>query len=91
MTVVNQNKPGMLSSITEVIAKHNMNIVQQINHSRGDVAYNVIDIDPTGDDSVDLKALQREVTMLDGVLSSRSLFGKAGAGYARNIDGEYYV
>jgi len=91
MTVVNQNKPGMLSSITEAIASHKMNIVQQINQSRGDIAYNVIDIDPTGAESVDLKALQRDVTMLDGVLSSRSLFGQAGAGYARNIDGEYFV
>jgi D-3-phosphoglycerate dehydrogenase len=91
MTVVNKNIPGMLSSITEAIAKHKINIVQQINHSRGDIAYNVIDIDPTGSESVDLKALQRDVTMLEGVLSSRSLFGTAGAGYARNIDGEYFV
>lgn len=91
MTVVNKNIPGMLSKITEVIADHDLNIVQQINHSRGDIAYNVIDIDPTGAESIDLKALQKEVTMLDGVLSSRSLFGKPGVGYARNIDGEYFV
>ena len=91
MSVVNQNIPGMLSKVTEAIAGHNINIVQQINHSRGDVAYNVIDIDPSGSDLFNLKELQREVTMVEGVLSTRSLFGEAGVGYARNIDGEYYV
>jgi len=29
--------------------------------------------------------------MLDGVLSSRVLFGSPGAGFARNVDGEYFA
>lgn len=91
VTVVNQNKAGVLSKITEVFAKHNMNITQQINQSRGEIAYNVIDIDPTDADGVNLKDLQRELTMLDGCLSSRILFGEAGVGYARNVNGEYFV
>ncbi|CAJ1959211.1 unnamed protein product [Cylindrotheca closterium] len=91
VTVVNKNIPGMLSKITEVFAKHSVNIVQQVNHSKGDVAYNVIDLDPAGGDSIDLKDLQKEVTMLEGVLSSRILFSNPGVGYARNIDGEYHV
>ena len=83
----------MLSKITEIFAKANMNIIQQINQSRGDIAYNVLDVDPsTADDNkLELKDLQKEVTMLDGVLSSRVLFGTPGAGYARNIDGQYFV
>lgn len=91
ITVVNKNTPGMLAKITEVFAAHKINIVQQINQSRGDVAYNVIDVDPTGGDGLNLKDMQKEVTMLEGVLSSRILFGTAGAGYARNIDGKYHV
>jgi D-3-phosphoglycerate dehydrogenase len=91
ITVVNENKPGVLSKITEVFAKHNMNIVQQINQSRGAIAYNVIDVDPTDAVEFNLKDMQREVTMLEGCLSSRVLFGMAGVGYARNIDGEYHV
>lgn len=91
ITVVNKNSPGMLSKVTEVFARHDINIQQQINHSRGDVAYNVIDADPTGSETCNLKDLQKEVTMLDGVLSSRILFGTAGVGYARNINGEYHV
>ena len=91
ITVVNQNKPGMLSEITAKFAQHNINITQQINQSRGDIAYNVIDIDPQDCESMNLQDLQKEVTMLDGVLSSRVLFGTPGAGYARNINGEYHV
>ena len=93
ISVVNKNIPGMLSKITEIFAKANMNIIQQINQSRGDIAYNVLDVDPAtaADKKLELKGLQKEVTMLDGVLSSRVLFGTPGAGYARNIDGQYFV
>jgi D-3-phosphoglycerate dehydrogenase len=93
MTVVNKNIPGMLAGITEIFAKANLNIIQQINHSRGDVAYNVLDIDPCGPDgeTVQLKELQKNLTMTEGVLSSRIIFGIPGTGYARNIDGTYYI
>lgn len=93
ITVVNKNKPGMLALITEIFAKAKLNIVQHINQSRGDIAYNVIDIDPEIEDgkALSLKELQRKLTMTDGVLSSRLLFGTPGTGYARNIDGAYWV
>ena len=74
LTVVNQNIPGMLSKITDCISKAGVNIAQQINQSRGDIAYNVIDLDPTSHPdglSLNLKDLQREMTMLEGVLSTR--------------------
>jgi D-3-phosphoglycerate dehydrogenase len=90
ITVVNKNIPGMLSKITECFAKSGVNIVSQINQSRGDIAYNVIDMQ---DDkaSSNLKELQQSMTMLDGVLSTRVLFGTPGVGYARNVDGKYFV
>eukprot|EP00566_Odontella_aurita_P011369 CAMPEP_0113531144 /NCGR_PEP_ID=MMETSP0015_2-20120614/3335_1 /TAXON_ID=2838 /ORGANISM="Odontella" /LENGTH=414 /DNA_ID=CAMNT_0000429951 /DNA_START=428 /DNA_END=1673 /DNA_ORIENTATION=- /assembly_acc=CAM_ASM_000160 len=93
MTVVTKNKPGMLAHLTSAFGKEDLNIIQQINHSRGEVAYNVLDIDPHTSDGhpVKLKDLQRELTMLDGVLSSRILFGNPGAGYARNVDGQYFI
>lgn len=94
VTVVNKNIPGMLSKITDCISKAGVNIAQQINQSRGDIAYNVIDLDPSSHDKtvpINLKELQREMTMLEGVLSSRILFGTPGIGYARNIKGEYHV
>lgn len=94
MCVVNKNIPGMLSKITDCFAKAGLNIAQQINQSRGDIAYNVIDLDPSvhqDGSKVGLKDLQRNITMLDGVLSTRVLFGTPGIGYARNIDGKYFV
>lgn len=94
ITVVNKNIPGMLSKITDCFARAGLNIDQQINQSRGDVAYNVIDLDTSSHEpgaTTNLKDLQREMTMLDGVLSTRVLFGAPGTGYARNINGEYFV
>ncbi|KAL3913912.1 MAG: hypothetical protein SGILL_006307, partial [Bacillariaceae sp.] len=89
ITVVNKNQPGVLSAITDVFAKHGLNIIQQVNHSRGDIAYNMIDIDPVAEN--DFMELQKELTMHDGVLSSRILADVAGNGYARNIDGVYFA
>ncbi|CAB9504260.1 D-3-phosphoglycerate dehydrogenase [Seminavis robusta] len=93
VTVVNKNVPGMVSKIATAFANAGINILQQINKSRGDIAYNVLDFDPASvsDLKVDLRDLQKELTLLDGVLSSRVLFGIPGAGYARNIDGKYHV
>mmetsp|Transcript_40698 Transcript_40698/g.60974 ORF Transcript_40698/g.60974 Transcript_40698/m.60974 type:complete len:347 (+) Transcript_40698:365-1405(+) len=89
---VNQNLPGMLAHITEAFAKANLNILQQINHSRGEIAYNVMDVDITDhDDVLSFKEVQEVITMQEGVLSSRIIFGKAGQGYAKNLMGEYFV
>ena len=74
LTVVNKNIPGMLSKITSCVSQAGVNIAQQINQSRGDIAYNVIDLDPSSHPegmSINLKDLQREMTMLEGVLSTR--------------------
>ena len=71
----------MLSKITECFADAGVNIAQQINQSRGDVAYNVIDLDPSiheDGETICLKDLQRKLTMQEGVLSTRILFGTPG-------------
>mmetsp|Transcript_10219 Transcript_10219/g.14917 ORF Transcript_10219/g.14917 Transcript_10219/m.14917 type:complete len:486 (-) Transcript_10219:57-1514(-) len=91
-TVVNKNLPGMLALITEAFAQSQLNILQQVNHSRGEVAYNVLDVDKAGHTVVDVKSVQEKITMLDGVLSSRIIYGTPGTGFARNLgDGEYFV
>ena len=92
MTVINKNQPGMLAKITEVFAESDLNIFQQVNQSRGDVAYNVLDIDTSGHkDVISFKNVQEKITMLDGVLSSRVLYGTPGTGYAKNLEGKYFV
>jgi D-3-phosphoglycerate dehydrogenase len=91
-SVVNKNVPGALAHITEAFAEEGLNIVQQINQSRGDIAYNVMDI--ATDDSLDVvsfKKVQEKITMIDGVVSTRVIFGSPGQGYAKNLDGEYFI
>ena len=91
-TVVNKNVPGALAAITEAISNEGLNIVQQINHSRGDIAYNVCDIQTTESDSVvSFKNVQEQITMVDGVISTRVIYGEPGTGYAKNVEGEYFV
>lgn len=91
-TVVNKNVPGALAAITEAISNEGLNIVQQINHSRGDVAYNVCDIDTKDiDDVVSFKNVQEQITMVDGVISTRIIYGQPGTGYAKNLEGQYFV
>jgi D-3-phosphoglycerate dehydrogenase / 2-oxoglutarate reductase len=94
ITVVNKNNPGVLAKITECFADAGVNIAQQINQSRGDIAYNVIDLDPANHEDgrvFCLKDMQHKMTMIDGVLSTRILFGNPGKGYARQINGEYFA
>ena len=45
LAVTNRNVPGMLSQMMSVLADEQINIIDMINKSRGDVAYNLIDIE----------------------------------------------
>ena len=91
-TVVNKNVPGALAHITEAFADEGLNILQQINQSRGDIAYNVVDISTDGNESVvDFKNVQERITMVDGVVSTRVIYGQPGKGYAKNLEGDYFI
>jgi|TARA_Y100000588_G_scaffold161873_1_gene175955 D-3-phosphoglycerate dehydrogenase len=45
IAVANRNVPGLLGELMSVLADKNINVIDMINKSRGDVAYNLIDID----------------------------------------------
>lgn len=91
-SVVNKNVPGALAHITEAFAEEGLNIVQQINQSRGDIAYNVMDVAvDESNNVVSFKKVQEKITMIDGVVSTRVIFGSPGQGYAKNLDGEYFI
>jgi len=84
LCIVNSHSPGILGEITTFIGDAGINIVQQYNASRGDVAYTVVDIAVvSGNDKVeDAEQLQAGLADIDGVISSR-LIGdpfKGGAG-----------
>mmetsp|Transcript_39232 Transcript_39232/g.39717 ORF Transcript_39232/g.39717 Transcript_39232/m.39717 type:complete len:129 (+) Transcript_39232:1248-1634(+) len=92
-TIVNKNEPGVLAKITETFAQNEMNILQQLNTSRGSIAYNVVDVAGAAAGGVtDFKKVQEMMTMAEGVISSRIIFGTPGMGYAKKLEGgEYFV
>jgi D-3-phosphoglycerate dehydrogenase len=71
LCIVNQNTPGVLGAITTFLGDNNINIVQQVNVSRGDIAYTVIDM---GDIPANPDQLQTDLaSTCEGVISSRFL------------------
>lgn len=68
LSITNKNIPNMLGSITGILADNNMNVIDLLNKSRGDIAYNLIDVDEVPAESV-LQAL----TAIDGVIAVRLL------------------
>ncbi|MBA3581787.1 MAG: phosphoglycerate dehydrogenase [Gammaproteobacteria bacterium] len=44
LSVVNENRPDMVSQISRVLGASNINIVRMVNESRGDVAYTLMDV-----------------------------------------------
>jgi len=96
--VVNENRPGMLGEILSVFGNAGINIVQQINTSRGDLAYNVIDIERLSSfEDVHFKswdALQFLLTSIDGIKSTRYIHGTPSSakhgGYAVNFQGQVF-
>ena len=67
--VVNKNQPGALAAMTAVFSSARINVLQQVNASRGDIAYNVIDLAKPDDLAPDdWREMQRELTMVDSVI-----------------------
>ncbi len=64
--IFNENKSGMLSAITGLAGEAGLNIDNLVNKSRGDVAYTVLDVPCSVDESV----IER-LTSIDGVLRAR--------------------
>ena len=59
IAVINQNVPGMLGKILSILAERDINVHDMLNKSRGEVAYNLIDVE--GDCPEDLLAEIRAI------------------------------
>ncbi len=68
LTISNQNSPGMIEKITHLFGDNKINIADMLNKSKGNVAYNIIDID--GDIKDDLL---KKISSIEGVISVRVL------------------
>ena len=66
ITVSNRNIPNMISKLSSTLAKHNINISDMLNKSRGEVAYSIIDVN--GDIT---QGLVDELKEIDGVIRVR--------------------
>ncbi|MCB1699841.1 MAG: phosphoglycerate dehydrogenase [Halioglobus sp.] len=66
LSVSNDNVPRILGSVLAILADENINVIDMLNKSRAEVAYNLIDIDTHVSDDV----LQR-MSELEGVINVR--------------------
>jgi D-3-phosphoglycerate dehydrogenase len=68
LAITNENAPGALSHILNVLSDAKVNVVDLLNKSRGDIAYNLIDVNasPTSD-------LLGQLRALPGVINVRLL------------------
>jgi len=68
ITFTNKNVPKMLGNVLSILADENMNVIDMLNKSREDVAYNIIDID-----SEPSQALLDKIAAVEGVIRVRAL------------------
>lgn len=70
LCIANTNRPNMIGQLSHVLGEAGLNIAQMHNASRGDLAYNLIDVDAAVPDS-----LVRGISAIDGILSVRVIGG----------------
>ena len=68
ITFSNNNVPKVLGSVLSILADSEINVVDMVNNSRGEIAYNIIDVE--GDISTQLK---EKIAQVDGVMRVRLL------------------
>jgi D-3-phosphoglycerate dehydrogenase len=66
ITFANDNVPRVLGAVLSILADHDINVLDMVNKSRGDLAYNIIDVETRpGDD------ILGAITRADGVRRAR--------------------
>ena len=68
LTVTNRNAPGTLSHILNVLGDANLNVADLLNKSRGDIAYNLIDLN-----TAPSAQLLDQICAVEGVINVRYL------------------
>ncbi len=68
VAISNRNVPKMLGSILEKISAHDINIIDMLNKSRGEIAYTLMDLEQ--EPSADILA---EIAAIDGIISVHAL------------------
>lgn len=68
LCIVNSNVPNMLGQISTALAQDNLNIVDMLNKSRGDLAYTLVDVDRPVNE-----AMSATLKNIEGVLAVRTI------------------
>jgi D-3-phosphoglycerate dehydrogenase len=68
LIIANKNVPKMVGNITAVLADENINIADMLNKNRGEIAYNIIDIDGEISDT-----LVQKIRDIQGIIMVRLL------------------
>ena len=68
IAIVNANVPNMVGQFSTCMAKANLNIIDMLNKSRGNLAYTLADVDHEVS-----KSVLNEIAKIDGVLAVRAL------------------
>ena len=68
LTFSNENVSGVLGEVLSVFTKHKLNVVDMVNKSRGNIAYNILDIESQVSELV-----AEEIRVLEHVISVRIL------------------
>ena len=66
ITFCNENVPRVLGVVLNTLADRNINIIDMVNRSQGDMAYNIIDVDTVPGDG-----LVRDLCAAEGVIHVR--------------------
>ena len=68
LSVTNSNVPRILGSVLAILADENINVIDMLNKSRDEVAYNLIDISSHPDESI-----LNQMRALEGVINVRMI------------------
>lgn len=69
LCISHKNMPGMVSKFTTILGEANFNIGGMINQNKGDLAYNIIDVDGKVDD-----ATLAKLAAIENVMNVRPIF-----------------
>jgi D-3-phosphoglycerate dehydrogenase len=68
--IANSNVPKMIAQISTLVGNHGLNISKMGNRSRGDIAYNIIDVDQPENPEI-LYSLEKELKKIEDVKMAR--------------------
>jgi D-3-phosphoglycerate dehydrogenase len=72
VVIANKNIPNMISQITTLLAAEKINVSDMLNKHKGEVAYNIIDVDgEVGEDTLS------KIRTIDGVIMARIIKNKS--------------